>query len=182
MNSLICLGKLLDFLEKWVVLDDILPILEKITVRDSGVLMAMLGIYKVALTHPKLGITKDILATRVLPSITPILIDGNLNMKQFDAYMKVTKEMLAQIETEQKRKLDQIEALEREKRLETISHKFYLKNLSNSTRIIFIKVLFRTPWQIRIHQNRLKFTKDPKLWLIFSNQIFNLIVNLIISN
>lgn len=86
VNSLICLGKLLDFLEKWIVLDDILPILEKVTVRDPAVLMAMLGIYKVALTHPKLGITKDILATRVLPTIIPILIDGNLNMQQVVFY------------------------------------------------------------------------------------------------
>jgi SCY1-like protein 2 len=87
VNSLICLGKLLDFLEKWIVLDDILPILEKVTVRDPAVLMAMLGIYKVALTHPKLGITKDILATRVLPTIIPILIDGNLNMQQVVSFV-----------------------------------------------------------------------------------------------
>ena len=32
VNSLICIGKLLEHLEKWVVLDDVLPILEKITV------------------------------------------------------------------------------------------------------------------------------------------------------
>ena len=82
VNSLICIGKLLEHLEKWVVLDDVLPILEKINVRDSAVLMAMLGVYKIILTHPKLGITKDLLATRVLPFIVPIVIDSNLNMKQ----------------------------------------------------------------------------------------------------
>lgn len=63
-------------------MDDILPILERITIRDSAVLMAMLGIYKVVLSHPKLGITKDLLATKVLPFVIPISIDGNLNMSQ----------------------------------------------------------------------------------------------------
>ncbi len=82
VNSLVCIGKILENLEKWIVLDDILPILEKITIRDSAILMAMLGIYKIVLTHPKLGITKDLLATRVLPFLIPITIDNNLNMSQ----------------------------------------------------------------------------------------------------
>lgn len=80
--SLVCIGKILEGLEKWVVLDDILPILEKITCRDSDVLMAILGIYKVVLNHPKLGITKDLLASRVLPFLIPITVDSNLNMSQ----------------------------------------------------------------------------------------------------
>jgi SCY1-like protein 2 len=116
INSLVCIGNILEHLEKWVVLDDILPILEKITMRDSGVLMAMLGIFKVVFTHPKLGITKDILATRIIPFLIPISIDSNLNMKQFTSYMSLIKEMLAQIETEQRKKLEQIEAMDREKR------------------------------------------------------------------
>ncbi len=82
VNSLVCIGKLLENLDKWIVLDDVLPILDKITIRDSAILMAMLGIYKIVLTHPKLGITKDLLATRVLPFLIPITIDNNLNMSQ----------------------------------------------------------------------------------------------------
>jgi SCY1-like protein 2 len=78
--ALVCVGKILETLEKWVVLDDVLPILEKITCRDSDVLMAILGIYKVVLNHPKLGITKDLLATRILPFLIPITVDSNLNM------------------------------------------------------------------------------------------------------
>jgi SCY1-like protein 2 len=82
VSSLVCIGKLLENLEKWIVLDDILPILEKINVRDSAVLMAMLGIYRIVFTHPKLGITKDLLATKVLPFLIPISIDSNLNIRQ----------------------------------------------------------------------------------------------------
>lgn len=82
VNSLVCIGKLVEHLEKWLVLDDVVPILEQISSRDSAVLMGMLGVYKIILSHPKLGITKDILATRVLPTLMPILIDNSLNMKQ----------------------------------------------------------------------------------------------------
>jgi len=90
VNSLVCIGKILECLEKWVVLDDVLPILEKINCRDSAVLMAILGIYKVVLTHPKLGITKDLLATRVLPFLIPITVDSNLSMSQVCLSVKPT--------------------------------------------------------------------------------------------
>ena len=43
VNSLVCIGKLLEHLDKWIVLDDVLPILEKINIRDSSILMSMLG-------------------------------------------------------------------------------------------------------------------------------------------
>ena len=82
VSSLVCIGKILEFLEKWVVLDDVLPILEKINVRDSAILMGMLGIYKIVFTHPKLGITKELLATRVIPFLVPLSVDSSLNMKQ----------------------------------------------------------------------------------------------------
>jgi len=115
INSLVCLGKLMDFLEKWIVLDDVLPILEKINTRDSSTLMAILGIYKVALTNPKLGITKELLATRILPFLIPLSIDSCLNMTQFSAYLTLIKEMLTQVENEHRKKIEQIEVMEREK-------------------------------------------------------------------
>ena len=37
-----------------------------------------------ALTHKKLGITKDILATKVIPHLFPLVIDSNLNLAQVD--------------------------------------------------------------------------------------------------
>jgi SCY1-like protein 2 len=41
-----------------------------------------LGIYKVTMSHKKLGITKDILANKVLPFIIPLCIDNNINLQQ----------------------------------------------------------------------------------------------------
>ena len=43
VNSLVCIGKLREHLDKWIVLDDVLPILEKTNIRDSSILMSMLG-------------------------------------------------------------------------------------------------------------------------------------------
>ena len=43
INCLVCIGKLLEYMDKWTVLDDILPILPKIPSREPAVLMSILG-------------------------------------------------------------------------------------------------------------------------------------------
>lgn len=43
MNSLVCLGKILEYLDKWFVLDEILPFLQQIPSKEPAVLMGILG-------------------------------------------------------------------------------------------------------------------------------------------
>lgn len=43
VNSLICLGKLLEVLDKWFVLDEVIPFLIQIPSRDPAVLMGVIG-------------------------------------------------------------------------------------------------------------------------------------------
>lgn len=43
VNSLVCLGKILEYLDKWFVIDEILPFLQQIPSREPAVLMGMLG-------------------------------------------------------------------------------------------------------------------------------------------
>lgn len=43
VNCLVCIGRLLEHTDKWLVLDDIVPFLIKIKTRDSSVIMAILG-------------------------------------------------------------------------------------------------------------------------------------------
>lgn len=45
INGLVCLGKLMNVMDKWLVQESLLPMVEKIQSREPGVLMAMLGIY-----------------------------------------------------------------------------------------------------------------------------------------
>uniref|UniRef100_A0A1I8F9R0 Protein kinase domain-containing protein n=1 Tax=Macrostomum lignano TaxID=282301 RepID=A0A1I8F9R0_9PLAT len=86
VSAFMCLGKLL---EKWTSGS-------KCKAREPAILMSVLGIYKVAFSHPKLGITKDILASRVLPHLVPLTVEASLNLTQFSAYMSLVQEMLRQ--------------------------------------------------------------------------------------
>lgn len=43
MNCLLCIGKLLDHLDKWLVLDEVLPFLPQIPSKEPAVLMGILG-------------------------------------------------------------------------------------------------------------------------------------------
>ncbi len=98
VNSLVCLGKILEYLDKWFVLDDILPFLQQIPSKEPAVLMGILGIYKCTFTHKKLGITKEQLAGRVLPHLIPLSIENNLNLNQFNSFICVIKDMLNRLE------------------------------------------------------------------------------------
>ncbi|XP_069760475.1 SCY1-like protein 2 isoform X2 [Narcine bancroftii] len=116
VNSLVCLGKLLEYLDKWFVLDEILPFLQQIPSREPAVLMGILGIYKCSFSHKKLGITKEQLASKVLPHLVPLSIDNNLNLNQFNSFMGVIKEMLSKLEAEHKTKLEQLHSLQEQQR------------------------------------------------------------------
>lgn len=43
VNCLLCIGKLLEHLDKWLVLDEIIPFLPQITSREPAVVMGILG-------------------------------------------------------------------------------------------------------------------------------------------
>ena len=64
--------------------------------------------------HKKLGITKEVMATKVLPFIIPLAIDSNLNLSQFQAYMATVKEMIKRIEMEHVGKLEQLDSIKQE--------------------------------------------------------------------
>lgn len=121
VGCLVCLGKLLEYMDKWYVLDEVFPLLPQIPSREPGVLMSILGIFKVTLSHTKLGITKDILATKVIPFLMPLCIENNLNLNQFNAYISVLKEMVAKVETEQRSKLEQLNSMQQEQKTIEIS-------------------------------------------------------------
>ncbi|XP_061180862.1 SCY1-like protein 2 [Saccostrea echinata] len=116
INCLLCIGKLLEYMDKWTVLDDVLPLLPQIPSREPAVLMSILGIYQVTMSHAKLGITKDILATKVLPFLIPVSIDSNLNLSQFSAYITTIKDMINKLEAEHSSKLEQIDKMRQEQK------------------------------------------------------------------
>ncbi|XP_044136569.1 SCY1-like protein 2 isoform X2 [Bufo gargarizans] len=122
VNSLVCLGKILEYLDKWYVLDEILPFLQQIPSREPAVLMGILGIYKCTFTHKKLGVTKEQLAGKVLPHLIPLSIDNNLNLNQFNSFMAVIKDMLNKLESEHKTKLEQLHVMQEQQKSLDISN------------------------------------------------------------
>lgn len=117
VNCLLCVGKLLEHLDKWLVLDEILPFLPQIPSREPAVLMGILGIYKIAMTHKKLGITKEIIASRVLPFLIPLCIENGLTIPQFNALTTLVKDMFQLVETEHRTKLEQLNSVKNEQKV-----------------------------------------------------------------
>uniref|UniRef100_A0A3Q1AX17 Protein kinase domain-containing protein n=1 Tax=Amphiprion ocellaris TaxID=80972 RepID=A0A3Q1AX17_AMPOC len=122
VNSLVCLGKILEYLDKWFVIDEILPFLQQIPSREPAVLMGILGIYKCTFSHKKLGIPKEHLATKSLPHLVSLSIDNNLNLNQFNSFMMVIRDMLSRMEAEHKTKLEQLHVMQEEQRSINISN------------------------------------------------------------
>ncbi|XP_014768329.1 SCY1-like protein 2 isoform X1 [Octopus bimaculoides] len=121
VGCLVCIGKLLEYMDKWCVLDEVIPLLPQIPSREPGVLMSILGILKVTFSHPKLGFTKEILATKIIPFLVPLCIENNLNLNQFSAYIAIVKEMISKVENEQKGKLEQLNSMQEEQKTIDIS-------------------------------------------------------------
>ncbi|XP_030629513.1 SCY1-like protein 2 [Chanos chanos] len=121
VNSLVCLGKILEYMDKWFVIDEILPFLQQIPSREPAVLMGILGIYKCTFTHKKLGIPKEHLATKSLPHLVALSIDNNLNLNQFNSFMAVIRDMLNRMEAEHKTKLEQLHVMQEQQRSLNIS-------------------------------------------------------------
>lgn len=65
-----------------------------------------------AATHRKLGLTKELIATRVLPFLFPLSIENGLEMRQLEALLAFIHELIAQVTKEQKAKIVTIQANE----------------------------------------------------------------------
>ncbi|XP_062339515.1 SCY1-like protein 2 isoform X2 [Osmerus eperlanus] len=133
VNSLVCLGKILEYLDKWFVIDEVLPFLQQIPSREPAVLMGILGIYKCTFTHKKLGIPKEHLAAKSLPHLVSLSIDNNLNLSQFNSFMLVIREMLSRMEAEHKTKLEQLHAMQEQQRSLNISNQGNQSEQTKST-------------------------------------------------
>lgn len=117
VNCLLCIGRLLEHLDKWLVLDEILPFLPQIPSREPAILMGILGIYKLTLNHKKLGITKEIIATRILPFLMPLCIENGLSLAQFNALVALVKQMFQIVESEHRSKLEQLNTVQEQQKV-----------------------------------------------------------------
>jgi len=114
VNSLICIGKLLEHMDKWQVIDDVLPALPQIPSKEPAVIMAIAGIYKLAFNNSKLGLTKEVMANKALPFLIPLSIENGLTVAQYNSITTIIREMMARVETEHRTKLEQLNSIQDE--------------------------------------------------------------------
>ncbi|CAB3987180.1 SCY1 2 isoform X2 [Paramuricea clavata] len=114
VNCLVCLGKIMEFLDKFIIIDEIFPLLLDIPTREPAICMAILGIYKQTTIYKKLSLDKDYIAKSALPFLLPLAVEPGLNITQFTQFMSVIREMVSRVETEQKAKLQQLKQMQEE--------------------------------------------------------------------
>ena len=112
VNSLICVGKLLEYMDKWQVIDDVLSWMSAIPSKEPAVIMAIVGIYKLAVTSSKLGLTKEEMANKALPFLIPLSIENGLTVQQFNIIVTLVREMMTKIENDHRTKLEQLHSMQ----------------------------------------------------------------------
>ena len=92
---------MLESLDKYIIMENILPTISKISSREPGVLMGILGgcgyisyshyhllytgIYHKTMTSKGLGFERQYLANKALPYLIPLSMDSGLNVPQVPA-------------------------------------------------------------------------------------------------
>ena len=99
-----------------MVSDQILPALPKINSKEPGILMAILGIYKLANENEKFGIGREQCAKSVLPFLISTSVENTLNLSQFEQYVALTHLLFERVEKEQRARLQQLSAGQEEQR------------------------------------------------------------------
>lgn len=79
-------------------------------------LLYFAGIYKLVLNHKKMNISKEIMATKIIPFLMPLSIENALTLNQFNAIIAVIKDMVNKVETEHRVKLDQLNSIQNEQK------------------------------------------------------------------
>ncbi|KAI1295523.1 SCY1-like protein 2 [Halotydeus destructor] len=116
-QALQCLEKVVEYLPKNQIRDHVLPLLSRTQLEEPVVLLAVARIYQLMLSDKKhYGLTSDILATKIMPTMTPYIVSPYLSSKGFGTMSKLLQDMLDEItqeqcswsESEKRNSLDQI--------------------------------------------------------------------------
>ncbi|CAL1266831.1 unnamed protein product [Larinioides sclopetarius] len=104
-NALTCIEKIIDKLEKTDILDEVMPMLSKAKIQDPAILMPVVRIYKFMLGDKRYGLTVNLLATKVMPSLIPVVVSPALKLDQFTALVELLRDMLEHVARSQRNKL-----------------------------------------------------------------------------
>ncbi|CAM1318602.1 Uncharacterised protein g6973 [Pycnogonum litorale] len=104
-TALACLEKIIDKLEKKDILDEVLPMLARAKLQDPAILMPVVSIYKHMLSDKRYGLTANLVATKVMPSLVPLAVCPALKYDEFACLMELLQEMLEMVARSQRNKL-----------------------------------------------------------------------------
>ncbi|XP_058463904.1 SCY1-like protein 2 isoform X2 [Malaya genurostris] len=104
-NVLQCVERTLDKLDKSQIIDEVLPLLLEVRLTDPDIIVRVANIYRIMLCDKKYGLTVNIMATKVMPTLLPQTVNPSLNLEQFMILLEVLQEMLDQIDRHQRNKL-----------------------------------------------------------------------------
>ncbi|XP_015790986.1 uncharacterized protein LOC107367742 [Tetranychus urticae] len=105
IEALECLEKLLDKLDETQIVNEVLPVLGEIRPTDPAVVMPIARMYMRLLTDKKFGIEENILATKIMPAMLPVVVNPNLAIDEFNFLSDLLQKMLNQITKSQRDKI-----------------------------------------------------------------------------
>ncbi|XP_076272847.1 SCY1-like protein bma isoform X2 [Rhynchophorus ferrugineus] len=104
-NVLSCIERSLDRLDKSQIIDEVMPLLYEIRLSDPMITLRVVNIYRLMLSDKKYGLSVNLMATKVMPSLLPQTVNPSLNLEQFTVLIEVLQDMLDQIDRNQRNKL-----------------------------------------------------------------------------
>ncbi|KAI9347947.1 kinase-like domain-containing protein [Zopfochytrium polystomum] len=108
INSLIAIHAMVKSLDKFTLLEKVIPALKQNKVREPGIMLAALAVYDELGRH----VDKEIIATEVLPELWRMSIDRVLNADQFKKFMKIIRELSTKVEEQHLKMLQELKSVE----------------------------------------------------------------------
>ncbi|KAJ3394132.1 SCY1-like protein 2 [Lobulomyces angularis] len=108
VNSLIAMHAMCKALDKFTLVDKLLPMLKLNRTREPGLLIAILAVYDEITKY----LDKDCIAQDVLPELWKMALESQLNVTQFKKFMKVINELSKKVEELQIKHLETVSNIE----------------------------------------------------------------------
>ncbi|XP_061730149.1 SCY1-like protein 2 isoform X2 [Cydia pomonella] len=97
--------KILVRLERNHILEQVIPTLLSMRLSDPDIINRVVRLYKSMLLERKFGLTTNVMATKMIPSLAPQTVNPALNVDQFTNLMEILYDMLDNIDKNQRYKL-----------------------------------------------------------------------------
>ncbi|KAI9327549.1 kinase-like domain-containing protein [Obelidium mucronatum] len=105
---LITIHGMLKILDKFTIVEKLIPVLKQNKVREAGLLLAILAVYDEVSRH----VDREVVAGEVLPEVWKMSVDQVLNVKQFKKFMKVIRELTDRIEEQHTKFLEEVKSMD----------------------------------------------------------------------